>query len=67
MPEVRVLLVAMPLSVAHFLSMGLSLLKPAVTRLGVRCDIGYFSLDYAALAVLPDRSGPGSGSRRRQN
>jgi len=52
MPETRILLVSMPLSVPHFPSMGLSLLKPALTRLGVRCDVRYFSLDYV------DRLGP---------
>ncbi len=48
MPEERVLLVSMPVSVAHFPSMGLSLLKPALTRLGLRCDVRYFSLDYVS-------------------
>ena len=46
MPEARILLISMPLSVPHFPSMGLSLLKPALTRLGLRCDVRYFSLDY---------------------
>ena len=41
-----VLLVAMPLSVPHYPSLGLGLLKPALQALGERCDIRYFSLDY---------------------
>ncbi len=42
----RVLLVSMPLSAPHYPSMGLSLLKPALERAGLACEIRYFSLDY---------------------
>jgi ribosomal peptide maturation radical SAM protein 1 len=42
----RVLLVSMPLSSPHYPSLALGLLKPAVTALGLACDVRYFSLDY---------------------
>ncbi len=36
----------MPVSVPHYPSLGLGLLKPAVQAVGASCDIRYFSLDY---------------------
>jgi ribosomal peptide maturation radical SAM protein 1 len=36
----------LPLSSAHYPSLALGLLKPAVAALGLRCDVRYFSLDY---------------------
>lgn len=36
----------MPLSVPHYPSLGLGLLKPALQAIGERCDVRYFSLDY---------------------
>ena len=49
----RVLLASMPFSSLHYPSIGLSLLKPALRRIGIDCDIRYFSLDFA------DRVGAG--------
>ena len=43
----RVLLASMPFSTLHYPSIGLSLLKPALERAGIACDIRYFFLDYA--------------------
>lgn len=42
----RILLVSPPVSSAHYPNLALSLLKPAVERLGVPCDVKYFSLDF---------------------
>jgi ribosomal peptide maturation radical SAM protein 1 len=42
----KVLLALLPLSSAHYPSLALGLLKPAVAALGLRCDVRYFSLDY---------------------
>lgn len=41
-----VLLASLPLSAARYPSLALGLLKPAVQRIGVGCDVRYFSLDY---------------------
>ena len=41
-----VLLASLPLSSARYPSLALGLLKPAVERIGVGCDVRYFSLDY---------------------
>ncbi len=46
MPSGKVLLAALPFAPVNYPSMALGLLKPAVERLGVACDIRYFSLDY---------------------
>ena len=42
----NVLLVSMPVSVPHYPSLGLGLLKPALEAIGEHCDVRYFSLDY---------------------
>ncbi len=42
----KVLLVSMPVSVPHYPSLALGLLKPALQAIGERCDVRYFSLDY---------------------
>jgi ribosomal peptide maturation radical SAM protein 1 len=42
----RVLLASLPISTAHYPNLALSLLKPAVERLGIGCDVRYHSLDY---------------------
>jgi ribosomal peptide maturation radical SAM protein 1 len=39
----------MPFSALHYPSIGLSLLQPALRRIGVTCDIRYFFLDFADL------------------
>lgn len=44
----RVLLVCMPFSSPHYPNLALGLLKPAIERLGIGCDVRYFSLDYLA-------------------
>ena len=36
----------MPVSVPHYPSLGLGLLKPALQAVGERCDVRYFSVDY---------------------
>lgn len=46
MPDPGVLLAALPLSSARYPSLALGLLKPALERIGVRCDVRHFSLDY---------------------
>lgn len=42
----RVLLASLPISTAHYPNLALSLLKAAVVRTGVGCDVRYFSLDF---------------------
>src|SRR4051794_364190 len=37
----------MPFSSLHYPSIGLSLLQPALRRIGVDCDIRYFSFEFA--------------------
>lgn len=46
MPEHNALLASLPLSSARYPSLALGLLKPAIQRAGVNCDVRYFSLDY---------------------
>lgn len=41
-----VLLASLPLSSVNYPSLALGLLKPAIQRTGVNCDVRYFSLDY---------------------
>jgi ribosomal peptide maturation radical SAM protein 1 len=41
-----VLLISLPLSAARYPNLALSLLKPAIERIGLACDVRYFSLDY---------------------
>lgn len=42
----RVLLLSMPLSVPHYPSLALGLLKAQIEALGPQCDVRYLSLDY---------------------
>lgn len=42
----RVLLASMPFSTLHYPGIGISLLKPALERAGVACDIRYFFLNF---------------------
>jgi ribosomal peptide maturation radical SAM protein 1 len=44
--ETDVYLASLPLSSAHYPSLALGLLKSAIAKLGIGCDVGYFSLDY---------------------
>jgi ribosomal peptide maturation radical SAM protein 1 len=46
MPTNRVFLASLPLSSASYPSLGLGLLKSALTQIGVPCRVRYFSLDY---------------------
>jgi ribosomal peptide maturation radical SAM protein 1 len=42
----KVLLAALPFAPVNYPSLALGLLKAAVARLGIACDVRYFSLDY---------------------
>ena len=46
MPTNGVFLASLPLSSARYPSLGLGLLKSALTQLGIPCHVRYFSLDY---------------------
>jgi ribosomal peptide maturation radical SAM protein 1 len=46
MPTNSVFLASLPLSSARYPSLGLGLLKSALTQLGIPCHVRYFSLDY---------------------
>src|SRR4029453_16152706 len=46
MPANGVYLASLPLSSARYPSLGLGLLKSALTQLGIPCHVRYFSLDY---------------------
>lgn len=48
----KVLLVTMPFSSTKWPSIGLSLLKPALAREGIECDIRYFNIDFAKMIGL---------------
>src|ERR1700680_2768307 len=46
LPSRGVFLASLPLSSARYPSLALGLLKSAIVRLGIACQVRYFSLDY---------------------
>src|SRR5262249_40392169 len=52
-PTPRVLLICMPFAGVDRPAMGISLLKAALARVGIECDIAYFNLFFAEIIGLP--------------